>query len=797
MAHTRNIRDTLLKALFLNPNPSRRSAYDDARRYLYPNESDFVEFLRTDSEQEMVLLAKGILLDLVFVSYCPPPSHLLINLFNSQKTDIETIKDGDFVPRDHFVHLVHLYLLGIYLFAYHDSLHRRCTADLNRQRRQSLDWSVQLSDVSGYRLFVTMWRQFVLYHDLGYPVERIAPVNRTSALGTASLKPFSRISKSIHKDLSFKAIARIIAAKTLLTQEHHATFEEMFIQHHSCITIDPYSKDITLRREGHEYEPANLKLVQRWRKAIYLPNVSGTHDLHTIFSVVPDLEICALLEDAAGLAEVALFGPPTQALYFHGPKQHMEPALRRYISDITPQLAWRDSHCPVGYRWLYFAVAPAARFQKELKTLVGDQLPNFQILLDKVESFKAYRTLRTKGFDSGTRLSALAYAVIIGSRGYMPPPDDDEGPFEELDEMFLSLANSRNAVIAEIPTLVGQICRDIAAEYITNTSNQLMDIIETKGSGAAAKIVADNVWLAKAKGEAQRALGEQIQTSISEPLAGSIAAKACTNAFRAELDNVVQSRREVEMDPFSGKTIDASFELSAVLKRREELERSVNELFQRDGFPAFGEMVAKYLPYWVRRGHTDFPIKSRFCDHGFVSAIVALTSSWEYEACLKTLMDGAAGSSRHVSLALGVTSPEDRAWFQLEVRWLRAGTAETIALHNVYPDDLVASFGKGPGRSGANYRTQISRQPCMFLALLSDGLQKWDRVCLLNEVTSQVSGVVPGSRYNLEIRQDQLLHIWYLGSGLDMKSAEIALRSSLASYLEDADSIIKLSLEET
>ena len=92
MAHSRNIRGTLLKALFLNPNPQRRPAYDDARHYLYPSEAEFIDFLRTESEQEMGSLAQGILLDLVFTSFCPPPSHLLINLFNSQQTDLETLK---------------------------------------------------------------------------------------------------------------------------------------------------------------------------------------------------------------------------------------------------------------------------------------------------------------------------------------------------------------------------------------------------------------------------------------------------------------------------------------------------------------------------------------------------------------------------------------------------------------------------------------------------------------------------------------------------------------------------------
>jgi hypothetical protein len=112
-------------------------------------------------------------------------------------------------------------------------------------------------------------------------------------------------------------------------------------------------------------------------------------------------------------------------------------------------------------------------------------------------------------------------------------------------------------------------------------------------------------------------------------------------------------------------------------------------------------------------------------------------------------------------------------------------------LHNLYPDAL-----RSAAYSRQTLKTKLTTQPFTFLAMLADGLQKWDRVCLLNEATSQISGFIPGSRYNLEIRDDQMLHIRLLGPRLMMAEAEDSLRKSLGAYLEDADSLIRLKLEE-
>ncbi len=188
MRPTRNIRETLIRKLFTHPRVTQQEAFLKARPTLFPSGTDFVAFLEADSTQEMVERAKSILLDLVFTSMCPPPSRLLLNLLSSQEFDKYSYAEGDYIPRDHFVHLVHLYLLGIYLFGHHEKVFHRSASELQRYRR-----AAKADNLNSYELFGVVWSQFVLFHDLGYPLERIKPSCRPE--GSAWLGSFAKILK--------------------------------------------------------------------------------------------------------------------------------------------------------------------------------------------------------------------------------------------------------------------------------------------------------------------------------------------------------------------------------------------------------------------------------------------------------------------------------------------------------------------------------------------------------------------------------------------------------------------------
>ena len=81
-----------------------------------------------------------------------------------------------YVPQDHFTHLVHLYLLGVYLFTHHKKLNRTIARYFERRRQEEKHACSLNSGEAAFGDFVFAWRAFVLLHDIAYPHE-LEPAN--------------------------------------------------------------------------------------------------------------------------------------------------------------------------------------------------------------------------------------------------------------------------------------------------------------------------------------------------------------------------------------------------------------------------------------------------------------------------------------------------------------------------------------------------------------------------------------------------------------------------------------------
>src|SRR5204863_3476402 len=96
------------------------------------------------------------------------PSSLANALIRAEEQVAPEVSTATYQPQDHFVHLVHLYLLGIYLFTYHKKLHRCVTRFFEGLRHTTNAKLHTQSDEAAFLDFLFAWRAFVLLHDLGY-----------------------------------------------------------------------------------------------------------------------------------------------------------------------------------------------------------------------------------------------------------------------------------------------------------------------------------------------------------------------------------------------------------------------------------------------------------------------------------------------------------------------------------------------------------------------------------------------------------------------------------------------------
>lgn len=141
---------------------------------MFPDYDAFRKFLGTSGKDVMQNAAKKIADRLLFDSVWNGTQFLFDNLLSFETQNL-SVSGESYVPQDHVVHSVHLYLLGIYFYfnssVFHSTLFPYF-ADLNIQSEYS--YSRKEKAFCG---FLEAWKVFALLHDVAYPYEAAFDVN--------------------------------------------------------------------------------------------------------------------------------------------------------------------------------------------------------------------------------------------------------------------------------------------------------------------------------------------------------------------------------------------------------------------------------------------------------------------------------------------------------------------------------------------------------------------------------------------------------------------------------------------
>lgn len=168
----RNILETLRRELFVAPNPQcYKKEFFALRDEIFPDRSLFLDFLDEENYEKQLKLSCEILLRLSYDSCFAPPTRLLFNLMNVEMQNPPSNKNNSYFGRDHVVHLVHLYIFGIYAFFNHKIFSENIVSKFRSHRKQN---NLNIRPLAIVRDFSVAWRTFALCHDLGYPIEMYA-----------------------------------------------------------------------------------------------------------------------------------------------------------------------------------------------------------------------------------------------------------------------------------------------------------------------------------------------------------------------------------------------------------------------------------------------------------------------------------------------------------------------------------------------------------------------------------------------------------------------------------------------
>lgn len=121
-------------------------------------ENYFKEFLQSQDSSVKIDFAKKIFK--YFNAHCDIviPSFMIEDLIYVQQHEL--VSNNLYIPQDHLVHSINLYILGIYTFF-----------NVNVFHWKILNESKQKVYINKLRAFIFEWKLFALYHDIGYIIE--------------------------------------------------------------------------------------------------------------------------------------------------------------------------------------------------------------------------------------------------------------------------------------------------------------------------------------------------------------------------------------------------------------------------------------------------------------------------------------------------------------------------------------------------------------------------------------------------------------------------------------------------
>lgn len=212
-----NVNLRLFDELFVKKTPPcRPNLYQKYYGRIWPCERDFKSFLRAESSESQIELAKRIVSRLGFMSNFPIPKFLFLNLLEAEHIGDDRAESG-YIAQDHVVHSVSLYILGIYLYFSHEAFHARLTHYFQGKRPPVSPFETPLD--CSVKAFLTSWRVFCLSHDLGYVLERAADssghIKESSGISPALLLSYNSLWDECVYDLVVRSLARCLYADWL------------------------------------------------------------------------------------------------------------------------------------------------------------------------------------------------------------------------------------------------------------------------------------------------------------------------------------------------------------------------------------------------------------------------------------------------------------------------------------------------------------------------------------------------------------------------------------------------------
>jgi len=760
---------TLRELLFDRPAPPAISAkeYAEFAPLMFPVREEFIRLLDSEeANEEQIDAAKRILLALAYEAPVFPPNKFIRNLLDFESRVAGEAAGGGHVARDHFVHLVNLYLIGLYIFWYHSPLHR----DVCQQLKKSLPSGASRDKRSVRRAVISAWRSFVLFHDLGYPLEAAGQV----ADATNELSPFTNATDYLAKDSALFVLSQLIALEGLISEEQ-STLGEVIED------LGPVRRNLQVELA---LEPRNWPDEKaRLRDAVKIRDLGD-------FTAV---RLAELIVGREGLI------PVLETISDDHPCASASPTLNQFLQARSRSKPIHHSQIETWAAEFQLPREEGAHFRLTFYAMGFDKA--FEDFLKRVFQFDASdleepnipfrhfaRNLLVKRppdppNSSNPRFAEFAFAVyeqLLETLDF----DDLDRVVQHAIELGWTLSTREYSGLQRI----------VLTEVTTAIRKRLTEharVLEQKGDADIAQIGLDAYLTELLAVLHDPELPKSLRPELSAGLSDRVALKTNLYRFyRALRDTIAKqagdpllcfSQQSRQGRKSANRPVPYAVSAKIGVLKREELGRLTEALLIQRGIPGL-QALQQYAPSYFSSARA---LGLNPVDHGIASGLLFATV---HRALRLTLKDAPIPLQGILGLRGGVYSgdleaprPELGEQFASEILY-------TIFVHNLYPGEFTDANSK-------KFRTTIRSGAFAFFALFCDNLQHWDRRSLMNQARGLLPYGTNSSRFDVKVVNNRF-QITERGPKVEVTERQRRLRGQLDDFLEGASRLIDLNLAE-
>ncbi len=753
------INQTLLTKLFADPTPQPKRKevlmyFNRLHSRMFPDSDEFIEFLSAQSIDRQYESAERIIQRLCYCSNFPPSYYALMDVVCVEHYQKSGISDAHgHIPRDHFLHLVFLYLLGIYVFFYDAEFYSKIV-DCNRFERDST--SLGNIEFSCIKDFISEWKYFCLFHDVGYTPEILGNKSYRTKKEKAEIQKTLKSSSggykaSFEKNETLKQITYwgtieilsklifswiVITNSEELVSPEHKVFkrfqrQKLLHYHEDVSPITPF--------EFNEFPPDCItgRFLDR--------RVCSNQCLKQLFPVfgIDSISVIGIDKESGQLSFVFFTGKDGHREFVFTEQAGSEAELNSFFS--SPKMILFDDYLPVHYEFKYILTGDDGRFNDYLKMLgITDYFPSVCSQLNEVFGC-AYKEIRCEEQFLDFSFVLFSWLCRQIDRSYYDTPlegylDKQKFSFDKYDqESITSELSKRHAIISQ--RILNSIrkykdeLRDICNSLLSQEIKKLLDpVCDFSSLEEMIEKHTSNYFscVAKISNDVRKKtiFKEQLEQTIREKIQEEIDVMELFSHLYVQVKSTLSKSESWFEYDFIESTVKKPQFLEACIskKLRSQMGMSIEEVEKE---------------YELRHGIT--------VDHGIASA--CYTASIFY--CYRCALEEAKTPQERLLLSILLDIPgrieDSRVNYISDYDHVFTSVLYAIFTHNLYPSHFMEES------KGRKYKTKMT-DPFSYLALLCDSLQDWNRPKNLHPAWMDSAPIMKASEeFNIEVSESGII----------------------------------------